>query len=200
MRLTSIESLERLKKEFQKFPGIGARSAERLAFHVLRGSREEARAFSQAVEDVKSRVRNCSVCYNLTEEDPCAICRDPRRDNSMVVVVEHPRDVMQLEETGLVRGQYHVLMGHIAPLDGVEPGDLTIDALIERVRSGEIREVVLGTNPTVEGDGTALYIRSLLENFDVRVTRLARGVPVGSQIEYATRAMLEAAITGRTEL
>jgi recombination protein RecR len=200
MASTSIESLERLKKEFQKFPGIGARSAERLAFHVLRGSREEARALSQAVEDVKSRVRNCSVCYNLTEEDPCSICRDPRRDNSMVVVVEHPRDVLQLEETGLVRGQYHVLMGHIAPLDGVDPGDLTIDALIERVRSGEIREVVLGTNPTVEGDGTALYIRSLLENFDVRVTRLARGVPVGSQIEYATRAMLEAAITGRTEL
>ena len=197
---TSIESLERLKKEFQKFPGIGARSAERLAFHVLRGSREEARALSQAVDDVKSRVRNCSVCYNLTEEDPCSICRDPRRDNSMVVVVEHPRDVLQLEETGLVRGQYHVLMGHIAPLDGVEPGDLTIEALIERVRSGEIREVVLGTNPTVEGDGTALYIRSLLENFGVRVTRLARGVPVGSQIEYATRAMLEAAITGRTEL
>ena len=197
---TSIESLERLKKEFQKLPGIGARSAERLAFHVLRGSREDARALSKAVEDVKSRVRNCSVCYNLTEEDPCSICRDPRRDNSMVVVVEHPRDVMQLEETGLVRGQYHVLMGHIAPLDGVEPGDLTIDALIERVRSGEIREVVLGTNPTVEGDGTALYIRSLLENFGVRVTRLARGVPVGSQIEYATRAMLEAAITGRTEL
>lgn len=200
MASTSIESLERLKKEFQKFPGIGARSAERLAFHVLRGSREEARALSQAVEDVKSRVRNCSVCYNLTEEDPCSICRDPRRDNSMVVVVEHPRDVLQLEETGLVRGQYHVLMGHIAPLDGVDPGDLTIDALIERVRLGEIREVVLGTNPTVEGDGTALYIRSLLENFDVRVTRLARGVPVGSQIEYATRAMLEAAITGRTEL
>lgn len=192
--------MERLKKEFQKLPGIGARSAERLAFHVLRGSGEEARALSKAVEDVKSRVRNCSVCYNLTEEDPCSICRDPRRDNSMVVVVEHPRDVMQLEETGLVRGQYHVLMGHIAPLDGVEPGDLTIDALIERVRSGEIREVVLGTNPTVEGDGTALYIRSLLENFGVRVTRLARGVPVGSQIEYATRAMLEAAITGRTEL
>jgi len=200
MASTSIESLERLKKEFQKFPGIGARSAERLAFHVLRGSREEARALSQAIEDVKSRVRNCSVCYNLTEEDPCSICRDPRRDNSMVVVVEHPRDVLQLEETGLVRGQYHVLMGHIAPLDGVDPGDLTIDALIERVRLGEIREVVLGTNPTVEGDGTALYIRSLLENFDVRVTRLARGVPVGSQIEYATRAMLEAAIAGRTEL
>ena len=197
---TSIESLERLKKEFQKLPGIGARSAERLAFHVLRGSGEEARALSKAVEDVKSRVRNCSICYNLTEEDPCAICRDPRRDNSMVVVVEHPRDVMQLEETGLVRGQYHVLMGHIAPLDGVEPSDLTIEALIERARSGEIREVVLGTNPTVEGDGTALYIRSLLENFGVRVTRLARGVPVGSQIEYATRAMLEAAITGRTEL
>ena len=200
MSQTSIESLERLKNEFQKLPGIGARSAERLAFHVLRSTRDEAQALSRAIDDVKNRVGHCSVCYNLTEADPCAICRDARRDTSIIVVVEHPGEVMLLEETGLVRGLYHVLLGHIAPLEGVEPGDLTIDALVQRVKQGEVKEVVLGTSPTVEGDGTALYIRSLLENEGVRVTRLARGIPVGSQIEYATRAMLEAAISGRTEM
>ena len=200
MSQTSIESLERLKNEFQKLPGIGARSAERLAFHVLRSTRDEAQALSRAIDDVKNRVGHCSVCYNLTEADPCAICRDARRDTSIIVVVEHPGEVMLLEETGLVRGLYHVLLGHIAPLEGVEPGDLTIDALVQRVKQGEVKEVVLGTSPTVEGDGTALYIRSLLENEGVRVTRLARGIPVGSQIEYATRAMLEVAISGRTEM
>ena len=200
MPRTSIESLERLKDEFQKLPGIGARSAERLAFHILRATREEAQALSRAIDDVKKRVRHCSTCYNLTESDPCEICRDPRRDASIIVVVEHPGEVMLLEETGLVRGFYHVLLGHIAPLDGVEPGDLTIDALIKRVQRGGVKEVVLGTSPTVEGDGTALYVRSLLEGEGVRVTRLARGIPVGSQIEYATRAMLEAAISGRTEM
>ena len=200
MPRTSIESLERLKDEFQKLPGIGARSAERLAFHILRATREEAQALSRAIDDVKKRVRHCSTCYNLTESDPCEICRDPRRDASIIVVVEHPGEVMLLEETGLVRGRYHVLLGHIAPLDGVEPGDLTIDALIKRVQRGGVKEVVLGTSPTVEGDGTALYVRSLLEGEGVRVTRLARGLPVGSQIEYATRAMLEAAISGRTEM
>ena len=200
MPRTSIESLERLKDEFQKLPGIGARSAERLAFHILRATREEAQALSRAIDDVKKRVRHCSTCYNLTESDPCEICRDPRRDASIIVVVEHPGEVMLLEETGLVRGRYHVLLGHIAPLDGVEPGDLTIDALIKRVQRGGVKEVVLGTSPTVEGDGTALYVRSLLEGEGVRVTRLARGIPVGSQIEYATRAMLEAAISGRTEM
>jgi recombination protein RecR len=197
---TSIESLERLKSEFQKMPGIGPRSAERLAFHVLRSTPEEARALSRAIDDVKSRIRHCSICYNLTEADPCEICRDPRRDTSTIVVVEHPGEVMLLEETGLIRGLYHVLLGHIAPLEGIDPGDLTIDALVKRVKSGGVKEVVLGTSPTVEGDGTALYIRSLIENEGVRVTRLARGIPVGSQIEYATRAMLEAAISGRTDM
>ena len=200
MGQTSIESLERLKKEFQKLPGIGARSADRLAFHILRSGPDEAGALARAITDVKERVRHCRECYNLTESDPCEICRDPRRDGSMIVVVEYPRDVMLLEETGLVRGRYHVLLGHIAPLEGVDAGDLTIEPLLRRVRKGDVKEVVLCTNPTVEGDGTALYIRSLLEDQGVRVTRLARGVAVGSQIEYATRAMLEAAITGRTEM
>ncbi len=184
--------------ELAKLPGIGRRSAERLAFHLLKSSRDDALALARAIEDVKTNVRHCATCYNLTEEDPCVICRDPRRDAAQIVVVEQPKDLMALEATGLVRGKYHVLLGHIAPLDGVEPGDLTIDALVERARSDAVEEVVLATNPTLEGDGTALHIHSLLQSTGVRVTRLARGLAVGSQVEYATRAMLESAILGRT--
>lgn len=198
MSADRIASLDRLKAEFQKLPGIGPRSAERLAFHVLRSSREEAAGLSQAILDVKDLIVHCKTCYNLTEEDPCAICRDPRRDRSEIWVVEQPKDLMSLEASGLVKGVYHVLMGHIAPLEGVGPDDLTIGDLIARVKSGGVREVVLATNPTMEGDGTALHIHSLLSAYDVRVTRPARGLSVGSPLEYATAAMIESAIRGRT--
>lgn len=194
------ESLSRLMSELNQLPGIGPRSAERIAFHLLRASREEALRLADAIRDVKQNLRHCSVCYNLTEADPCAICSDPQRDRALVVVVEQPRDVMLLEQTGLIRGVYHVLMGHIAPLEGVEPGDLTIESLVERVRAGGVREVLLATNPTMEGDGTALYVKSVLQPFGVTVSRLARGLAVGSQVEYASRAMLESAITGRTPM
>lgn len=194
------ESLARLMVELNKLPGIGPRSAERIAFHLLRASRDEALPLAQAIREVKENLRHCSRCYNLTETDPCAICRDPQRDASLIVVVEQPKDVMQLEQTGLIRGVYHVLMGHIAPLEGVDPADLTIDALVERVKAGDVREILLATNPTLEGDGTALYIQDRLKGTDVTISRLARGLPVGSQVEYASRAMLEAAITGRTPL
>jgi recombination protein RecR len=192
--------LDRLMSALEKLPGIGRRSAERLAFHLLKQPTEEALVLARAIEDVKQQIRHCSVCYNLTEDDPCDICRNPQRDDAEVVVVEQPKDLMALEATGLIKGKYHVLLGHIAPLDGVEPGDLTLDALLTRVQSGTIREVVLATNPTMEGDGTALHIHSLLQDADVRVTRLARGLAVGSQVEYASRAMLESAILGRTPL
>lgn len=194
------ETLNRLMTELARLPGIGPRSAERIAFHLLRASRDEALALSGAIRDVKENLRHCSRCYNLTEQDPCAICRDPARDQELVVVVEQPKDVMLLEQTGLIRGVYHVLMGHIAPLEGVEPDDLTIGGLVQRVRGGDVREVLLATNPTVEGDGTALHIHSLLQPLDVKVSRLARGLAVGSQVEYASRAMLEAAISGRTPM
>jgi recombination protein RecR len=194
------EALEGLMTELTRLPGIGPRSAERIAFHLLRASREEAIRLADAVRDVKENLKHCSTCYNLTEDDPCRICSDPGRDASTIVVVEQPKDVMLFEQTGLVKGVYHVLMGHIAPLEGVEPKDLTIDSLIERVRSGGVKEVVLATNPTVEGDGTALHVHSLLTPLGVRVSRLARGLAVGSQVEYASRAMLEAAITGRTAM
>ena len=192
-----IESLEALKQAFQKLPGVGPRSAERLAFHILRSSRAEAGSLAEAILAVKDKIFHCRTCYNLTEEDPCAVCRDPGRDHEEIWVVEQPKDVIALEQTGLVRGVYHVLMGHIAPLDGVEPGDLTIQALLDRVAASTVREVVLATNPTVEGDGTALYLESVLRDRRIHVTRLARGLSVGSQLEYATVAMLEAAIRGR---
>ena len=186
--------------ELTKLPGIGPRSAERIAFHLLRTSREETMPLAQAIRDVKEKLRHCSRCFNLTETDPCTICSDARRDAAQIVVVEQPKDVMLLEQTGLIRGVYHVLMGHIAPLEGVEPEDLTIDALVDRVRCGDVEEVVLATNPTMEGDGTALHIHSELKPLGVKVTRLARGLAVGSQVEYASRAMLEAAISGRTSM
>ena len=192
-----IESLARLKAQFQKLPGIGARSAERLAFHVLREPRAYASSLAQALLDVKDKIIHCRTCYHLTESDLCVICADSGRDRNEIWVVEQPKDLLALEATGLVRGVYHVLMGHIAPLDGIEPENLTIDALIKRVREGGVREVILALNPTMEGDGTALHIQSLLGDLDVAVSRPARGLAVGSQLEYATVSILEAAIRGR---
>jgi len=195
-----IESLGRLKEQFQKLPGIGPRSAERLAFHVLREPREYAAALAGAILDVKDKVIHCRTCYNLTETDPCAICSDPRRDHGELWVVEQPKDLLAVEATGLVRGVYHVLMGHVAPLEGIEPEHLTLDALIRRIRAGGVREVVLALNPTLDGDATALHIQSLVSDLGVLVTRPARGLAVGSQLEYATSGMLEAAIRGRSRL
>ncbi|MHC4063788.1 MAG: recombination mediator RecR [Planctomycetota bacterium] len=198
--MSGIGPLERLREQFQKLPGIGARSAERLAFHLLREPRESAAALAQAILEVKDHVRHCKICFNLTEHDRCAICANPGRDHGEIWVVEQPKDVLTMESSGLIRGVYHVLMGHVAPLDGVEPSDLTIDALVQRVRRGDVREVVVATNPTLEGDGTALHIQSLLAGMGVKVTRPARGLAVGSQLEYATTAMLEEAVRGRTSM
>jgi len=195
-----VDSLARLKERFQRLPGIGPRTAERLAFHILREPRESAAALAQAILDVKDRVIHCRVCFSLTERDPCAICADAKRDHGEIWVVEQPKDLLALESTGLVHGVYHVLMGHIAPLDGVEPEDLTIEALVERVRQGGVREVVLALNPTLDGDGTALHVQSLLSGHEVLVTRPARGLAVGSQLEYATVGMLESAIRARTPM
>lgn len=194
------KSVTRLIDEFAKLPGIGNKTAERLAYHVLRASNGEALGLADAIRDVKENVRHCSTCYNLAEEDLCDLCRDPRRDASLVCVVEQPRDVMALEKAGTYRGVYHVLLGRIAPLEGVGPENLTIDALIERVRRGGVREVIMATNPTLEGDGTALYISNRLEGMPVEVTRLARGIPSGSVLEFANKEMLSDAINGRQKL
>lgn len=189
--------LQRVMEAFQRLPGIGARSAERVAFHLLKADRDEAVTLAKAIMAVKDEIRPCSRCYNLADEELCNICKDPRRDTSQVIVVEQPKDLLVLEATGAITGVYHVLMGHIAPLEGVEPSDLTIDALVRRVKAGDVKEVILATNPTLEGDATALHITSLLTDTGVPVTRLARGIAPGSQIEYANRAMLEEAFRGR---
>jgi recombination protein RecR len=200
MHKEHIASLARLKEQLQKLPGVGPRGAERMAFHLLREPRSSAAQLAQAILDVKDKIVHCSICHNLTESDPCEICRDPGRERSVIWVVEQPQDVLMLESTGLIRGLYHVLMGHVAPLEGVGPENLTIDSLVERVRTRGVQEVVLALNPTLEGDATALHIQERLGDSEVRITRLARGLAVGSQLEYASLGMLESAIRGRTPM
>ena len=199
--------VERLIEEFARLPGIGRKSAERLAFHILKSDGPAALALARAVEEVKKSVRHCSVCYNLTDSDPCAVCADSQRDRATVLIVEQPKDVIALEQTGMYRGLYHVLMGHISPLDGVGPQDLTIADMLQRIdKPGSnpggiaVREVVLGLNPTVEGDGTALYLADQLKPRGIRITRLARGLPSGGQLEYANKAVLADAIQGRQSM
>jgi recombination protein RecR len=194
------ETIERLISELGKLPGIGARTAERLAFHLLKSSPAEAMALADAIRDVKTKIRPCKICFNIAEEEVCTICGDPARDKSVIVVVEQPKDLLALESTGVHRGMYHVLMGHIAPLDDMEAEDLTIDALVARVQAGGVSEVILATNPTVAGDGTALHIQELLKPTGVKITRLARGLPAGGQIEYANKSILADALTERKKL
>jgi len=197
---TYSRTIERLIEELGRLPGIGPRSAERIAFHLLRAGEDEVFGLAEAVRDVKTKVRPCGECFNIAEGELCAVCADARRDRSVVAVVEQPKDLMALETTGAFSGVYHVLMGHVAPLEGVGPEDLTIGALVERVRRGEIKEVVLPTNPDVAGDGTALHVAEALSGTGVKVTRLARGLPTGGQIEYANRSILTDAINQRREL
>ena len=191
--------LQRLIDELKKLPGIGPRSAERIAFHILKVSKEEALGLAGAVSDVKEKLRPCSRCFNLADGELCEILADERRDVSQIVVVEQPKDLLSLESTGLVQGVYHVLMGHISPLEQVDADDLTIAALLKRVQAGGVREVILATNPTVEGDATALTLMELLQGTGVSVTRLARGLAPGGQLEYANRSMLEEAFRGRRQ-
>ena len=193
----STGPLQRLMDELKRLPGVGARSAERIAFHILKAERKEALALADAIIATKERLRPCSRCFNLAEGELCHICADPRRDQSQIVVVEQPKDLLNLEATGLITGVYHVLMGHIAPLDDIGPEDLTIGALVQRVRAGGVNEIILATNPTLEGDATALHITNVLADMGVSVTRLARGLAPGSQIEFANRAMLQEAFRGR---
>jgi recombination protein RecR len=192
-------TLDRLAEAFGKLPGVGAKTAERLAHHILKCPPEEALALAEAIRDVKERVRHCEVCYHLTEADAplCSVCRDAERDPEVVCVVEQPRDLMALERAGAYRGVYHVLLGRLAPLQGMGPEQLTLDALERRVRSGRVRELILATNPNLEGDGTALLVANRLADAGVPITRLARGLATGSALEFANREMLADAIHGR---
>ncbi len=191
------ESVTRLVEEFAKLPGIGKKSAERLAYHILRIHQSEALALADAIRGVRENVRYCRNCYNLTEQEECEICRDSKRDASLLCVVEQPRDLMALEQAGTYHGLYHVLLGRLAPLDGVGPEQLTIEALADRVRHGQFEEIIMATNPTLEGDGTALYLSNVLAEFPVRITRLARGITTGSVLEFANKEILVDALAGR---
>ena len=192
------ESLTRLVEELKRLPGIGAKSAQRLAFHMLRNPREDADRLCEAIRDVKERVTYCSVCNNITDSDPCPFCSGGR-DNRQICVVEEPQNVSVVEKTREFKGAYHVLMGVLSPLQGVGPDDLKIKGLLERVGAGGVEEVILATNPTVEGEATALYLSRLLKPLGVRVTRIAMGIPVGSDLEYADEVTMTRAMEGRRD-
>jgi recombination protein RecR len=192
--------LARLVEQLQKLPGIGAKGAQRLAFHLLRNPREEAERLCDAIRDVKERVTYCSVCSNITDVDPCVICTGSSRDHRVICVVEEPQNVSVVEKTREFRGTYHVLMGALSPLHGVGPDDLKIKGLLARVGEGSVEEVILATNPTVEGEATALYLARLLKPLGVRVTRIAMGIPVGSDLEYADEVTMTRAMEGRRDL
>ncbi len=189
-----------LVEQLGRLPGIGRKSAERLAFHLLRVSEQEALGLSEAIRRVRQDVRYCSKCFNLSEAETCLICADSSRDQTRLCIVEQPRDLMSLEQSAAFKGVYHVLLGRIAPLDGIGPDQLTIEPLIDRVRHGSFTEVIMATNPTIEGDGTALYISNLLSEFPIEITRLARGITAGSVLEYANREVITDALSGRQKL
>jgi len=194
------KSVEHLVEQFRHLPGIGAKTAQRLTFYILRSPRDAVATLAQALLDVKDKVRHCSRCFNITEEDPCAICADTARDHSMICVVEEPHDVVSIEKTREFRGAYHVLMGVLSPLDGIGPDALKVRELLDRIRQEGTREVIVATNPTIEGDATALYLARLLTPLGVRVTRIARGLPVGGDLEYADEATMARALDGRKEM
>jgi len=192
------EPIVRLIQELSKLPGIGEKTAERLAFHLLAQPKSEAMLLANAVRDLKEQVKSCTKCYNISETDFCEVCSDEKRDAGLICVVEQTRDLWAIERTGEFRGAYHVLHGHLSPLDGVGPENLTIPGLLDRVRKGGVREVILATNPTTEGDATAFYIQKAIGSV-TRVTRIARGISAGSTLEYSDRTVVGDALTGRRE-
>jgi recombination protein RecR len=198
--MTQVGPLVRLSEQLQRLPGIGAKGAQRLAFHLLRQPRAEVDALIDAVRDLKEQVTYCSVCSNITDTDPCFYCTDVSRDPTVICVVEDPNNVASIENTKEFKGKYHVLMGALSPLQGIGPDDLKIKSLLERVSEGAVTEVVLATNPNIEGEATALYLAKLLKPLGVQVTRIAMGVPVGSDLEYVDEVTMHKAMTGRREI
>ena len=194
------EPITRLVEQLQKLPGIGAKGAQRLAFHLLKSPREDAERLCEAIRDVKERIAYCSICNNITDTDPCMYCTGPTRDQRVICVVEEPQNVSVVEKTRGFRGTYHVRMGVLSPLQGVGPEELRIKGLLARVGNGEVDEVILATNPTVEGEATALYLARLLKPLGIRVTRIAMGIPVGSDLDYADEVTMSRAMDGRREL
>lgn len=198
-KITVADPVGKLVEEFHKLPGIGPKSAQRLAYYLIRMPEEESRELADAILAVKQRIILCSTCSNITESDPCNVCDDPARDRTRICVVEEPLDVPALERTGAYRGMYHVLHGVISPMNGVGPDDLKIASLLERLKGDEVTEVVLATNPNLEGEATSMYIHKLISPFGIKVTRPARGLPVGGDLEYADEVTLARALEGRQE-
>ena len=194
------EPVARLIEALQRLPGIGPKTAQRLTFFLLKRPAEEVRELSEALVAVKERIVYCQTCFNVTDQDPCRVCADPARDARVICVVEEPNDLLAMERTGEYRGHYHVLLGALSPLDGIGPEDLKIRELLGRVDAGGATEVILATNPNVEGEATALYLAKLLRPLGVRVTRIARGLPVGGDLEYADQVTLSKALEGRREI
>lgn len=192
--------IDDLAAEFAKLPGIGRKTALRLTYHLLKQNPEQSRRLAGALEALVARVRRCSVCNNLTEQDPCALCADPRRDQSLLCVVEDASDIGAIERAGEFRGLYHVLGGRLSPLDGVGPEDLAVQSLVDRVSAGSVREVILATNPSMEGEATALYVQRQVVGHVPRVSRIARGIPVGGDLEYADGVTIAQAISARREM
>ena len=200
MATYDVAALEKLVEQFQKIPSIGRKTAQRMAFHVLDLPENEAKEFADAIMEAHTKIHHCALCHNLTENELCPICESVTRDHSLLCVVEDPRDIPAIERTREFSGVYHVLHGTISPMNGVGPDQLTIKSLVERVSKSDIKEVIMATNPTLEGDTTAMYIGKLLKPFEVKVTRLAYGIPVGADIEYADDVTLLRALEGRREL
>jgi recombination protein RecR len=192
--------VEALIEEFRKLPGIGSKSAQRLAFHLIRTSKEEAEKLAHAILKLKESIRYCSVCNNITDLDPCRYCSDASRDRGVICVVEEPHNLLAIEKTREYHGMYHVLLGVISPLQGVGPEQLQIPGLIERVKSGEVKEVIIATNPNIEGEATALYLSRLIKPFNIKVTRIATGVPVGGDLDYADQITVSRALEGRRDI
>lgn len=192
--------LERLIERLRTLPGVGHKSAQRLAFHILRGSEADARALAAAIVEVKEQIHLCAICFNITDTDPCLICSDASRDRTGICVVEEPHNIVAIDKSGQFRGLYHVLHGSLAPLKGVGPDDLKIASLLERLRDGTVKEVILATNPNVEGEATAVYLSRLLKPLGLTVTRIALGLPVGSELEYADEVTVGKAMEGRREV
>jgi len=193
------KSLERLISALHRLPGIGPKSAQRLAFYILRSPREEANELAEAITAAKEKMKSCSICGNITDSDPCYICEDTTRDRTTICVVEQPQDIFAFEKTGQYKGTYHVLMGALSPLDGIGPNDLKIKELIGRTEKRDVKEVIIATNPNVEGEATATYLSRLIKPLGIKVTRLAQGVPIGGDLEYADEVTLAKALEGRRE-
>jgi len=192
--------IARLIEEFSKLPGIGKRSAERLAFHILKQPVESAERFSNALIEAKKKITFCPVCQSLTDATPCSICSNPKRDHSLICVVENPKDILAMEKTKEFKGVYHVLHGVISPIDGIGPDDIKIKELLIRTKDTDVKEIIMATNPSIEGEATAMYISNLFKNFGIKVTRIAHGLPVGGELEYADEITLTKALEGRHEI